>query len=126
MRRVRAEDLKEINTWRNAREASILENDSYPPTGLIEPNVAAAFINFTQTNPAFIENVVSNPKADQALREQTIMRLLEALEKIAYDFGIAWIVAVTSHSKIEKYIYEFKGERLPGKFYGKRVTHGSR
>lgn len=121
MRLVVKEDWKTINEWRSKRSIHIIPDSLYPPTGLIEPNVAAGFINFTQTNTAFFENFVSNPDADKKEREDAIMKISESLEKMAYDYGIKWIVAVTNQPKIESYIYRCKWKKLPYSAFAKEL-----
>lgn len=121
MRRFMKKDLKEINQWRELRKAPILSDDFYPPTGFFEPGVAAGFINFTETSVAFIENLITNPQAEKKKREQAILAILEKLERFAYDQNIKWIVAVTNHPQVEKYAFLIKGERIPGKLFGKEL-----
>jgi hypothetical protein len=126
MRAFMHEDFEQITSWRVSRDAEAIDRDLFPPIGFIEPGIAAGFINFTQTKVAFIENIVSNPYADQGIREKAILQILETLENLAYDRGNKWIVAVTNHPRIEHYAYQIKGERIPGKLFGKRLGNGSR
>lgn len=121
MRTVVEADFEAINEWRKQHEAPIISRDLYPPIGIIEPGIAAGWINFTQTRIAFMENFVSNPKADVQKKEEAIMTIIAALERLAYNQGVKWVIAVTNHPKIEKYIYKSKAERLPGKVYGKEL-----
>lgn len=125
MRNFYPKDLEDINQWREGHGANIIPDELYPPNGLFEPDIAAAFINFTDTKIAFIENVVVNPKADKEVRKKTVMQMIEKLENLAYDRGVKYIVAVTTHPAIEKYVYWSKGEKIPAYLYGKEL-HGSR
>lgn len=118
-------DLDEINKWRESRKVQILGDESYPPTGLIEPGVAAGFINFTQTNVALLENFVSNPEADIKKRELAIMQIVESLEKIAYDAGIPWVLAVTENPKIKEYIPICGYKPISGELFGKEIKNGN-
>lgn len=121
MREFEYSDIEEINTWREARESEIIPDILYPTTGIFEPGIAAGFLNFTDTAVAYMENFVTNPNKNKELREKTIMEIVERLEQIAYDRGVKWLVAVTSHPKIESYIYKCKWERLPYSIFGKEL-----
>lgn len=121
MRAFRETDFVQINQWRALRGVPILPFDLYPPNGLIVPGVAVGFINFTQTKMALFENFLTNPESDSKEREDAIFEIVEGLEKLAYDGGDKWIVAVTNHPKIEKYIYHCKWERFPYKIFGKEL-----
>ena len=121
MRRVEEKDFIDINLWRSLRNARIIPPDLYPPIGIIEPDVACGFINFTETKMALMENFASNPKADRSMREKTMMQIIEALELIAYDKGIRWVVGVTNSPRIERYSLDSGATKTHYKVFGKEL-----
>ncbi len=70
-------DLPDLNAWYAARGEPGWTADMVPPTGYIEPGVAAGFLFITNTTIALMEGMVTNPRADPAARDR-------ALDEIAH------------------------------------------
>jgi len=100
VRRFQTLDLITINAWYARRGLRTLHERELSQAGFIVPGVAAVFLYGTDSNFAFIENLISNPDRAPGVRKEAIDMLVDATEKEAKALGYDRILFLSEHKQV--------------------------
>lgn len=113
LRRYRAADGLEVSEWYKAR-AIETPRAQLPEVGYIIDGVAAGFMIQTDTDVAFIEGLVSNPRASKQSRDKALDMIVGAIERKAAELGYAVLVGWTRQdvvlSRAHRNFFKKKGD----------------
>lgn len=92
---------QEIVAWWTQHNAPVIPERWLPPFGLIArgdfgAGLAACWLYFTGTPVAYIENLVSNPKADKRIVNTAIDLVIEGCSRTAKENGCEVLIAATA------------------------------
>lgn len=110
--------LSQIEEWVKAHDIGFLLSNTLPKNGRIVPDVCALFIYKTDSDVGFIENMISNPKADKSEVSNGFDLCGDELEIDARKLGIKYLVgssflpAVADHAKRNGYIVRPESYKL--------------
>lgn len=92
-RLVVATDFEEIGSWYRGHNEPPLTIEAAPPTGLIVPGQAAAWLYLTDGDMALLENYITNPEAPLRERYASLEIITVCLESIAKQKGYKRLAA---------------------------------
>lgn len=95
VRKIEPTDLPEIAGWFSLRGA-VPDQRILPETGLIEPGVAAGYLYLTNSKAAFIDPIVSNPKAKRLEAGKAIEAIILGLVARAAESGAVQVFGFSS------------------------------
>jgi hypothetical protein len=98
MRPFELSDLAELNSWYRARGDQPISIELLPPTGFIEPGVAAGFLYLTNSSLALIEGFVSNPAASSEARHQALSAITAAILDLAETRSASVVAFIADES----------------------------
>jgi hypothetical protein len=93
-------DFAQMASWYDARGLAIPRPDMLPKFGLIEDNVAAAFLYLTDSSIVLLDALITNPAADYQKRQVAIVEIITGLEAAASIAGAKHIVCYTKTETI--------------------------
>jgi hypothetical protein len=100
-----ASDFGEIAGWQIMRRGKPPPDPaSFPKIGMIEPNLACAFLYRTDSDVAVAEGAYTNPQAPLHLRVEALDRLLDGLIVMAKELGFRRVVATCRRKSIAQRI----------------------
>jgi len=93
VRRFRSGDFDEVAAWweHNGRK---LEQGDLPQLGFIAPGLAAGFLYLTDSNVAFADGLLSNPKAPILARARAASVIVDRLTEEAKACGFKYVAGV--------------------------------
>ena len=97
---VNAEDLGTLNKWCIQWGKGPFPDGWLPKTGLWVKDIIAGFIYKTDSSLAFIECIISNPKASKADRREAFLVLEKALCENAKKSGYAYLQGITCNRSV--------------------------
>ncbi len=107
--------FEELNSWFLARDAgSPLVPETLPKVGFIIPGKAAGFLYQTDSNIAWIENLVAAPGLGKKERSELIDAIVLAVAAEARRRGFAALVGFTELDAVKE-----RAERLGFAYHGK-------
>lgn len=92
--------LEMIRNWSSDRGLGPVPPNMLPKTGRIIPGVCAIFLYKTDSDIGFLENLISNPRADKKVASQGIDLCISAIEKDAKELGVALLWSTTCISGV--------------------------
>jgi len=95
VRRYEREDFDQIANWAREGYGTDYEEHQFPETGFIVDGVAAYFLYQTDSSICYLENLISNPKADVELKAKGITLVVDALLEEAKEQGFSVAYATT-------------------------------
>lgn len=102
-RRFEVDDLDRINAWLDEHgKPGTLTETEIPSVGLIVEDTAAGFLYITDSSVAFLENFVSNPKAQKRQVREAIDEIIKRLMIFAHEAGISRLVGITTKQSMAK------------------------
>lgn len=113
------EDFPEIEAWLWERDIPIIPRSLYSPLGAIVPNVACGFLTRTDTSVALVENVISNPKAEN--RTQAILDIILFLEKEASRLGYKYLWGITQIDNMKAHARSIGAEIVECEMFAKEI-----
>lgn len=96
----RGEDKGMLDSWWEAHNLPLIPLSSLPATGYMVQGVAAGFLYLTNSDVAFIENYISNPKAIYVERQAALDAVTARLIECAMQNGYNYLVALTQSQAI--------------------------
>ena len=94
-------DFEQIQAWGKEWGANYSE-DQFPQIGFIVDDVAAYFLYQTDSSVCFLENMVSNKKIHQEIKNQALTLIAEAILKKAKEEEFTVAYATTNNVAIAK------------------------
>ena len=110
---VHALHFDELLSWFVARDAP-LEPESLPKVGFIIPGKAAGFLYQTDSNIAWIENLVASPTLNREERSESIDLIVLAVAEEARRLGFKVLVGFTELDVVME-----RAQRLGFEYQGK-------
>ncbi len=95
-------DLKTINNWYSDWSMSELPQWFLPETGYIVDGVCAAFMYKTDSKVAYMENVISNPKAPHEVRAIALKMIGNQIFKKAEELGFKAVLGWSKNKSVTK------------------------
>jgi len=102
MRAFKKEDISEINSWLLGRDIEPLDEIDIPKYGMIEPEVAAGFVCFTDTTTCFLEVFLSNPFANKRKVSQSIMKIAKWGLRLASTANMKRCLIITNNRSLKR------------------------
>lgn len=103
IRKIKDEDLDEIDSWYRARGLNPLDHALLPKNGFIVPGVCALFLYVTDGAIGFLEGLISNPKELRVVRAQGIMGVVEISLGEARNLGIKKLYFLSTEDSVAGY-----------------------
>ena len=94
------QDYEEVSGWWRARDQKPVPRWALPPTGLIAPGLAAAFLYNTDSALAWLGWSTTNPSADKTERRKALDEIIEALVLQAAERGYKVVFTTTDHPRL--------------------------
>ena len=88
---------KQVREWFSKRG---LEMPTLPPTGVIIPHKAAAWLLCTDSDTAIIECLVSNPELGDRSRKEAVRAVIRRLMELAKARGYKQVVGFTQRESV--------------------------
>jgi len=107
------DDYHMISKWCSLRYVPVPPVWSFPPTGVIVPDVACGFLLKMNNQCAIMDFFISNPEASKEDRADAFDLIVEDLELSAKEAGIKMLLANSNIAAIQemaqKHNYSFAG-----------------
>lgn len=100
VRRYRDEDFDQVRQWLIDRNMKVFHPAILPKTGFIVDEVAVVFLYRTDSDIAYMENLISNPKSRDTDRDDAINQLVEVTFLAATQLGFKFVMAMTKNPKV--------------------------
>jgi hypothetical protein len=119
-----AEDHMEmVNSWCDKWKMSHFPDGWLPTVGYIVPDVAAAWIYISDSNVAWMENVISNPDSDAAARDKSIDDIVRLLESAAKQCGTKWMLGLSDNKDVLARATDVHGFRVCPRTYNQIIKN---
>jgi len=105
IRQYTKDDYEMIMSWLDAREMPRVHENVLSTLGFIIPDVAVIFLYATNSDMCQLENLYSNPKAEN--KNQQINFLLDTAIKAAKSMNYKFVQSVTKSPAIIKHALKF-------------------
>lgn len=99
-------DFEQIRQWAEEYETEYREHQ-FPKTGFIVDGVAAYFLYSTDSSICFLENLITNKKVDQGIKNDAIELVCEAVLNKAKELGFKVAYATTNIYAVAKRARKF-------------------
>jgi len=99
-RKYKDRDFRYIDLWYRRRGMVPLTPNILPKVGVIVPGIAAGFLMQTDTVSAILEPFISNPKADQKLRDAALYQIMRELIVTAQNLGYRQLFGFSSSKQM--------------------------
>jgi hypothetical protein len=97
--------LDEVHSWCDGWKMNHFQEGWLPTYGAIVPGYGVAWLYFSDSDVAWIENIISNPAADEEGRKIAIDLVINHLESVAREQGTKWLLgSSTNRSVIDRAI----------------------
>lgn len=106
-------DLIEINQWYARRGLLAPTREFLPPAGLVWPGVAAGYMIKTDANIVFLEHYITNPDADQSLKNVALDLISNQFISTAFSQGVLAVYAISANAKIGHVAQSFNFIKIP-------------
>jgi hypothetical protein len=87
VRRYELSDFAQVSEWALDGYNTDYTEEQFPKTGFIVDGIAAYFLYSTDSSVCFLENMISNKKADPMERHLALNLIVEAILKEAASLG---------------------------------------
>lgn len=92
--------LDEVNSWCDGWKMSHFPEGWLPTVGAIVPGHVAAWLYFSDSDVAWIENIISNPEANKDDARAALDAVVEYLEAFAKGRGTKWVLGSSTNRSI--------------------------
>jgi len=100
VRRYKTEDFDQIKQWLIDRNQKVFHPRILPKVGFIVDDLAAVFLYQTDSDLAYIENLVSNPHAGYEERDDAICQVTDTALQAATILGFKFVMGVTKNKSV--------------------------
>lgn len=111
-------DYDTLSSWWKEYNWPVIPKDSLPKNGFIIDNTCAGFVYCTDSNIAWLEFIVANPRISRDERKAGLQNLLSGLTGLAKELGYAYVFTSTNHANLEERLVE-----MGYKVQDRNVTH---
>lgn len=105
VRFLEADHIEQVNEWCDKWQMNHMPKGWLPTYGAIVPGIAAAWLYVSDSDVAWIENIISNPEASDDDRREATDLIVSELERIAKGCGTKYLLgSSTNRSVIDRAI----------------------
>lgn len=103
-RRIKPNDIYNIERWYEDRNTIPPEPFDYPEVGFIVDEIAAIFVYQTDASFALVEGLISNKNAHHEDRSDAIRALYESVITFARKEQYTKLLAITEHGSVIEFL----------------------
>jgi len=101
------EHRDEVDAWCDGWRMQRFAPGWLPRTGVIVPGVACAWVYFTDSDLAIVENVISNPESTREARGEALASIQQTLESAARARGARYLLGQSGNSNLLERVLEY-------------------